>query len=65
MHPYVLQFHNPADEPSLSTDVSLPLPDHIQLGIDDYRDKLYQLITEKRANVKKLQHDRIGAVRSR
>ncbi|GMR42535.1 hypothetical protein PMAYCL1PPCAC_12730, partial [Pristionchus mayeri] len=62
IHPYVIQFHNPIDEPALSADVTLPLPDHIQLSIDDYREKLYQLIQEKRANTRKLTHDRINTV---
>jgi mitogen-activated protein kinase 15 len=26
IHPYVLQFHNPAEEPALNYDITLPLP---------------------------------------
>uniref|UniRef100_A0A7E4W3B4 Mitogen-activated protein kinase n=1 Tax=Panagrellus redivivus TaxID=6233 RepID=A0A7E4W3B4_PANRE len=59
VHPYVIQFHNPQDEPALNYDVTLPLPDHIQLTIDDYRNKLYELITTKKTNIRRIQHDRI------
>ncbi|CAJ0943311.1 unnamed protein product, partial [Mesorhabditis belari] len=59
VHPYVLQFHNPADEPALPYDVSLTLPDHIQLSIDDYRNKLYEMITAKKTHIRRIQHERI------
>ncbi|VDD94711.1 unnamed protein product [Enterobius vermicularis] len=53
-HPYVHQFHSPVDEPALTYDVMLPLPDHIQLSVDDYRTKLYELITMNKTNIKKV-----------
>ncbi|CAJ0579211.1 unnamed protein product, partial [Mesorhabditis spiculigera] len=59
VHPYVLQFHNPSDEPALPYDVSLPLPDHIQLTIDDYRNKLYDMISAKKTHIRRIQHERI------
>ncbi|CAJ0596856.1 unnamed protein product [Cylicocyclus nassatus] len=59
VHPYVLQFHNPADEPILPYDVNLPLPDHIQLSIDDYRNKLYEMMNQKKTHVKRIQHEKI------
>ncbi|KHJ80427.1 mitogen-activated protein kinase domain protein [Oesophagostomum dentatum] len=62
VHPYVLQFHNPADEPVLPYDVNLPLPDHIQLSIDDYRNKLYEMMNQKKTHMKRLQHDKIKLV---
>ncbi|MFH4976820.1 hypothetical protein AB6A40_003529 [Gnathostoma spinigerum] len=58
IHPYVLQFHNPTDEPALDYDVTLPLPDHIQLSIDDYRNKLYEMIQQKRLNLRRVQNER-------
>uniref|UniRef100_A0A0R3R2V7 Non-specific serine/threonine protein kinase n=1 Tax=Brugia timori TaxID=42155 RepID=A0A0R3R2V7_9BILA len=58
VHPYVLQFHSPIDEPALNYDILLPLPDHIQLSIDDYRNKLYEMIQENRTYVKRIQHNR-------
>lgn len=59
VHPYVVQFHNPSEEPTLNYEVNPPLPDHVQLGIDDYRDRLYEMIDEKKASFKRLQHDKI------
>ncbi|CAI5445852.1 unnamed protein product [Caenorhabditis angaria] len=57
VHPYVVQFHNPSEEPILQYEVNLPLPDHIQLTIDDYRNRLYEMIDEKKT--RRIQHDRI------
>uniref|UniRef100_A0A8R1IJ89 Mitogen-activated protein kinase n=3 Tax=Caenorhabditis japonica TaxID=281687 RepID=A0A8R1IJ89_CAEJA len=59
VHPYVVQFHNPSEEPILPYEVYPPLPDHIQLTIDDYRDRLYEMIDQKNASFKRLQHDKI------
>uniref|UniRef100_A0A0N5BHX8 Mitogen-activated protein kinase n=1 Tax=Strongyloides papillosus TaxID=174720 RepID=A0A0N5BHX8_STREA len=59
VHPYVLQFHNPYDEPALNYDVTLPLPDHIQLTIDDYRNKLYELIDTNKTDTHKIIHDNL------
>uniref|UniRef100_A0A158PCW9 Protein kinase domain-containing protein n=1 Tax=Angiostrongylus cantonensis TaxID=6313 RepID=A0A158PCW9_ANGCA len=62
VHPYVVQFHNPADEPILPYDVNLPLPDHIQLSIDDYRNKLYDMMNQKKTHIRRIQHDKIRFV---
>uniref|UniRef100_A0A914W455 Mitogen-activated protein kinase n=1 Tax=Plectus sambesii TaxID=2011161 RepID=A0A914W455_9BILA len=59
IHPYVHQFHNPADEPALNYDVTLTLSDHIQLSIDDYRNNLYELIVNKKTNIRRIQHDTV------
>ncbi|VDM26670.1 unnamed protein product, partial [Toxocara canis] len=59
VHPYVFQFHSPIDEPALNYDVTLPLPDHIQLGVDDYRNKLYEMIATKKTHIRRIQHDRV------
>uniref|UniRef100_A0A915Q630 Mitogen-activated protein kinase n=1 Tax=Setaria digitata TaxID=48799 RepID=A0A915Q630_9BILA len=58
VHPYVLQFHSPVDEPALNYDILLPLPDHIQLSVDDYRNKLYEMIQQNKINVRRIQHNR-------
>ncbi|KAG5264638.1 hypothetical protein AALO_G00256380 [Alosa alosa] len=47
-HPYVSRFHNPAKEPGLDYDVILPVDDDVQLSVTQYRNKLYEMITEKR-----------------
>ncbi|XP_075271458.1 mitogen-activated protein kinase 15 isoform X1 [Opisthocomus hoazin] len=49
-HPYVERFHCPAREPSLEYDVILPLGDEIQLSVAEYRNKLYEMILEKKLN---------------
>ncbi|XP_010209573.1 PREDICTED: mitogen-activated protein kinase 15 [Tinamus guttatus] len=49
-HPYVKRFHCPAREPSLGYDVILPLHDDIQLSVAEYRNKLYEMILEKKTN---------------
>ncbi|NXW47338.1 MK15 kinase, partial [Nyctiprogne leucopyga] len=49
-HPYVKRFHCPAREPSLDYDVTLPLGDDIQLSVAEYRNKLYEMILEKKLN---------------
>uniref|UniRef100_A0A0N4UF66 Protein kinase domain-containing protein n=1 Tax=Dracunculus medinensis TaxID=318479 RepID=A0A0N4UF66_DRAME len=54
-HPYVFQFHSPKEEPTLTYDITLPLPDHIQLTIDEYRNKLYEIIQQKKTNTRKIQ----------
>ncbi|XP_039976782.1 mitogen-activated protein kinase 15 isoform X2 [Xiphias gladius] len=49
-HPYVARFHNPAKEPALNYDVVLPIDDDIQLSVVQYRNKLYEMILERRIN---------------
>ncbi|OZC08430.1 hypothetical protein X798_04490 [Onchocerca flexuosa] len=58
VHPYVLQFHSPMDEPALNYDILLPFPDHIQLSIDDYRNKLYEMIQQNKSYIRRIQHNR-------
>ncbi|NWU99065.1 MK15 kinase, partial [Upupa epops] len=50
-HPYVKRFHCPAREPSLDYDVILPLGDDIQLSVAEYRNKLHEMIIEKKLKV--------------
>ncbi|KAL0961858.1 hypothetical protein UPYG_G00332570 [Umbra pygmaea] len=47
-HPYVSRFHNAAKEPSLDYDVILPVDDDVQLSVGQYRNKLYEMILERR-----------------
>ncbi|XP_064010113.1 mitogen-activated protein kinase 15 [Pogoniulus pusillus] len=49
-HPYVRRFHCPAREPSLDSDVVLPLGDAVQLSVAEYRNKLYEMILERKLN---------------
>ncbi|XP_054023220.1 mitogen-activated protein kinase 15 [Dryobates pubescens] len=47
-HPYVRRFHCPATEPSLDSEVILPLGDDTQLSVAEYRNKLYEMILERK-----------------
>ena len=47
-HPYVQKFHNPAAARMLTSDVIPPLSDDIQLSIEQYRNKLYEIIRRDR-----------------
>ncbi|KAM6974266.1 mitogen-activated protein kinase 15 [Tautogolabrus adspersus] len=49
-HPYVARFHSPAKEPALNYDVVLPLDDDVQLSVVQYRNKLYEMILERRTS---------------
>nr|XP_056710412.1 mitogen-activated protein kinase 15 [Euleptes europaea] len=49
-HPYVHRFHCPAKEPALDYNVILPLDDDLQLSVAEYRNKLYEIILERKAN---------------
>lgn len=53
-HPYVSTFHNPRDEPALVYDVTLSLSDDIQLSISDYRNKLYELMVNKKSQIRRI-----------
>lgn len=39
--------------------INLKILDHIQLTIDDYRDKLYDMITSKKTHIKRIQHEKL------
>ncbi|XP_002741665.1 mitogen-activated protein kinase 15-like [Saccoglossus kowalevskii] len=52
-HPYVSRFHNTAGEISLDYDVIPPLDDDTLLTVNEYRDKLYELIKDKKAQIRK------------
>ncbi|XP_038601917.1 mitogen-activated protein kinase 15 [Tachyglossus aculeatus] len=47
-HPYVKRFHCPAKEPVLDSDVMLPVDDDVQLSVAEYRNKLYEMILERK-----------------
>ncbi|KAM3909881.1 mitogen-activated protein kinase 15-like [Leptodactylus fuscus] len=52
-HPYVRRFHSVAREPALDYDVILPLDDDIQLSVAEYRNKLYEMILERKINTRR------------
>ena len=49
-HPYVRAFHKPEREPALDHDVVPTLSDAIQLTVDEYRTKLYEVIAQQQRN---------------
>ncbi|XP_069771266.1 mitogen-activated protein kinase 15 [Narcine bancroftii] len=51
-HPYLSRFHNPSKEPRLDYDVILPVDDNTQLSVAEYRNKLYQMILDRKTNVR-------------
>ncbi|XP_075437657.1 mitogen-activated protein kinase 15-like, partial [Ascaphus truei] len=52
-HPYVKRFHSPARETALDYDVILPVDDDIQLSVAEYRNKLYEMILERKMNIRR------------
>lgn len=42
-HPFVARFHNPEEEPSMDYDVIPALNDDVQLTVEEYRVKLYEV----------------------
>ncbi|XP_046681901.1 mitogen-activated protein kinase 15 [Homalodisca vitripennis] len=51
-HPYIARFHNASNEPALVTSIVPLLRDDVQLSVDEYRNKLYKVIsrTERKTN---------------
>ena len=46
-HPYVRRFHNPTEEKNIGYDVVPPLSDDVQLSVEEYRNKLYEVSCAK------------------
>lgn len=42
-HPFVARFHNPKEEPAMDYDVIPALDDDVQLTVEEYRVKLYEV----------------------
>lgn len=63
-HPYVRAFHKPEREPALDHDVVPTLSDAIQLSVDEYRSKLYEVIAQqKRAEMRHLSPSKFNQLR--
>nr|ARJ54258.1 ERK7 [Aurelia aurita] len=52
-HPYVAKFHKPEDESFLLYDVVPPVDDDVQLTVNEYRDKLYENIIRRKADIRR------------
>jgi len=47
-HPYVIQFHNPEDEPTCERAIRIPIDDNTKLTVQDYRERLYDDVLRKK-----------------
>ncbi|XP_052684401.1 extracellular signal-regulated kinase 2-like isoform X3 [Crassostrea angulata] len=56
-HPYISRFHNAAEEVSLNYDVVPPLSDDVQLTVEEYRNKLYEMIIQKKQERRRKRHE--------
>ncbi|GJQ66532.1 hypothetical protein Trydic_g4517 [Trypoxylus dichotomus] len=49
-HAYVSKFHDESEEIEMNTSVIIPLNDDIRLSVDDYRNKLYEIMSSHHNN---------------
>lgn len=57
-HPYVAQFHNPADEPSAMRLITIPINDNTKYTIAEYRDTLYSEIVRRKKEMRRKMKER-------
>jgi mitogen-activated protein kinase 15 len=55
-HPFVAQFHNPADEPACDRIIRIPIDDNHKYSIAEYRNKLYNDIIKKKKESRRRHH---------
>merc|ERR1712100_971061 len=53
-HPYVIQFHNPEDEPSCDRAIRIPIDDNTKLTVQDYRERLYDEVLRKKKEQRRI-----------
>jgi mitogen-activated protein kinase 15 len=56
-HPYVAQFHNPAEEPSCEKELRISIDDDHKYSISEYRNQLYMDIIAKRKEKRRASKD--------
>nr|XP_042120922.1 mitogen-activated protein kinase 15 isoform X3 [Peromyscus maniculatus bairdii] len=64
-HPYVQRFHCPDREWTRGSDVRLPVHEGDQLSAPEYRNRLYQMILERRGNSRSPGEEGLGGAASR
>ncbi|XP_036064316.1 mitogen-activated protein kinase 15 isoform X2 [Onychomys torridus] len=64
-HPYVQRFHCPDREWTRGSDVRLPVHERDQLSAPEYRNRLYQMILERRGNSRSPREEGLGGAASR
>lgn len=52
-HPYLKQFHNPADEPTLQEPIHISMDDNSRYSISEYRKNLYKKIVQRKQELRK------------
>ncbi|MEW5317576.1 MAG: hypothetical protein WDW38_008862 [Sanguina aurantia] len=52
-HPYVAQFHNPAEEIACPVNIVLPISDNTKYTVVEYRDRLYAEILKKKREIQR------------
>mmetsp|Transcript_132934 Transcript_132934/g.323072 ORF Transcript_132934/g.323072 Transcript_132934/m.323072 type:complete len:363 (-) Transcript_132934:546-1634(-) len=52
-HPYLSQFHNPADEPSCNHVISIPINDNTKYTIQEYREILYSEVVKRKKELRR------------
>ena len=60
-HPFVAQFHNPADEPACDHTITIPIDDNVKYSIAEYRDKLYAEIVKRKKELRRRMREREAA----
>mmetsp|Transcript_50889 Transcript_50889/g.162889 ORF Transcript_50889/g.162889 Transcript_50889/m.162889 type:complete len:366 (+) Transcript_50889:175-1272(+) len=60
-HPYVAQFHNPADETVCDHVITIPIDDNTKYSIAEYRDKLYAEIVKRKKELRRRMREREAA----
>jgi mitogen-activated protein kinase 15 len=60
-HPYCAQFHNPADEPTATAMITIPIDDNTKYTIAEYRDRLYMEIVKRKKEIRKRMKEKEAA----
>ena len=57
-HPYVAQFHNPADEPAYRQNIKIPIDDYHKYSIGEYRNQVYADIVKRKKQLRNTRSSR-------
>jgi len=57
-HPFVSQFHSPADEPICEHSITLPISDDVKYSVAEYRDSLYSEIVRRKKELRRRARER-------
>lgn len=56
-HPLLAQFHDPKSEPDAKAIIRIPLDDNVKLTATDYRTRLYELVIQKKRDLKHVRRE--------